>query len=301
MKVHQIRIPFNVTEHIRRFVHVYLLEADLLYLIDSGVAGSERQIMENIAGIGRDVSEIRGIFLTHAHPDHIGSARWFQERTGCLIYASAGEKGWIEDVDLQFRERPIPNFYQLAGKSSRVDVTVKDGDRLMPEPGLAIRVIRTAGHSADAVSYLADRHLFTGDAVPVPGDVPILIDERETRKTLALLKKLEGVDVYCPAWDRICSRTEMMKKLDEAAGLIDCLKSAVLALDDETDPEGLADRVCFQHRHADAESKPPLRQNCRLPAGACEKMSCYFLVDVYIDDGRSRGAYDHCIETGIEF
>ncbi len=57
MKVHQIRIPFNVTEQIRRFVHVYLLEADSLYVIDSSVAGSERQIMENIAGIGRNASE----------------------------------------------------------------------------------------------------------------------------------------------------------------------------------------------------------------------------------------------------
>ncbi len=244
MKVHKIRIPFNVTERIRRFVYVYLLEADYLYLIDSGVAGSERKIMDSITGIGRDAAEIMGIFLTHAHPDHIGSARWFQERTGCLIYASAGEKSWIEDIDLQFRERPIPNFYHLAGKSSRVDVTVKDGDKIMPEPGLAIHVIRTAGHSCDAVSYLADRHLFIGDAVPVPGDIPIFIDEQETRKTLAVLKELEGVDVCCPAWDRMCSRKEMIKKLDKAAGLIDCLKSAVLALDDGTDPEGLTDRVC---------------------------------------------------------
>ena len=49
--------------------------------------------------------------------------------------------------------------------------------------------------------------------------------------------------------------TEMMKKLDEATGLIDSLKSAVLALDDGTDPEKLADRVC------DSIGMPTLKAN----------------------------------------
>ena len=110
MKIHQIKIDFHVTEQISRFVYVYLLEADSLYLIDSGVFGCEKQIMDYLDSIGRDISDIKGIFLTHAHPDHIGSAVWFQEHTGCKIYASEGEKRWIEDIDLQFKERPIPIF-----------------------------------------------------------------------------------------------------------------------------------------------------------------------------------------------
>ena len=31
MKVHQIKIDFNVTEQIKRFVYVYILEAESLY------------------------------------------------------------------------------------------------------------------------------------------------------------------------------------------------------------------------------------------------------------------------------
>lgn len=45
MKVHQIKIDFNVTEQISRFVYVYVIEADSLYLIDSGVFGAEKQII----------------------------------------------------------------------------------------------------------------------------------------------------------------------------------------------------------------------------------------------------------------
>ena len=105
--------------------------------------------------------------MTHAHPDHIGSAAWFQEHTDCRIYASEGEKRWIENIDLQFQERPIPNFYALAGRSSRVDVVVQNGDIIELEPGLPLEVIRTAGHSIEGLSYRLGKDMFIGDALPV--------------------------------------------------------------------------------------------------------------------------------------
>ena len=45
MKVHQIKIDFNVTEQIKRFVYVYIIEAQHCYLIDSRVYGCEKQII----------------------------------------------------------------------------------------------------------------------------------------------------------------------------------------------------------------------------------------------------------------
>ena len=244
MKVHQIKIDFNVTDQISRFVYVYILEAGSLYLIDSGVFGSEKQIMDHLDLIGRDLSEIKGVFLTHAHPDHIGSAAWLQEHTGCRIYASEGEKRWIENIDLQFAERPIPNFYKLAGKSSKVDHVVRNGDRIRLEDGTMLSVIRTAGHSADEVSYLAEDALFIGDSVPVKGDIPIFIDEREMRKTLDILDRMVGVKVFYPAWDQTYSREAMKKKLEEASELIDLLKNTVALSDDGTGLSELVDRVC---------------------------------------------------------
>ncbi len=110
-----------MTPEVKRFVFVYLVEAQGLYLVDSGVAGSETQILGHVARIGRSPSELRGIFLTLAHPDHIGTAAMLRERFGCPVYASAGGKPWIEDIDRQFQERPIPSFYSLAGRSCPVD------------------------------------------------------------------------------------------------------------------------------------------------------------------------------------
>ena len=244
MKVHQIKIDFNVTEQIKRFVYVYVLETEALYLVDSGVFGCEKQIMDYLDTIGRNISDIKGVFLTHAHPDHIGCAAWYREHTGCKIYASEGEKRWIEDIDLQFKERPIPNFYNLAGKSSKVDCVVKDGDEIRLDGGIVMKVIRTAGHSCDEVSYLAEDNLFIGDSVPVKGDIPIFIDEQEIRKTLDILGSIEDINIYYPAWDQTYDRGMMKSKLTDAAELIDTLKSVVSDLDDGTDLKTLVNRVC---------------------------------------------------------
>ena len=57
---------------------------------------------------------------------------------------------------MQFKERPIPNFYHLAGKSAHVDGILKDGNTVELEQGLQIKAIATAGHSAGHLLILAD-------------------------------------------------------------------------------------------------------------------------------------------------
>lgn len=244
VQIHQIKIDFNVTEQIKRFVYVYIVEAKHCYLIDSGVYGCEKEIAEYLKKIGRTVSDIRGIFLTHAHPDHIGSAAWFQENTGCKIYASEGEKRWIEDIDLQFKERPIPNFYNLAGKSCKVDVVIEGGDVISLEEGLDVKVISTPGHSADEVSYRIGDVLFIGDAIPVKGDIPILIDEQDSYDTLERIASLPDVRTYYPAWDHTYSKDEMKEKLNDAKELLNMLKVMVMEVDDGMELTDLVDIVC---------------------------------------------------------
>ena len=57
-----------------------------------------------------------------------------------LLYASQGERAWIENIDQQYQERPIPNFYKLAGKSTKVDMTVQDEDLIPLEENLNIQL-----------------------------------------------------------------------------------------------------------------------------------------------------------------
>ena len=68
--VHLIRNEFNVTSEVKRYVNIYLVTGENCYLIDSGVSGSINLIKSYMNSIGRKMSDIKGIFLTHSHPDH---------------------------------------------------------------------------------------------------------------------------------------------------------------------------------------------------------------------------------------
>lgn len=85
--VHLIRKEFHVTETVKRYVNIYLITGENCYLVDSGVAGSEKIISEYMESIGRKLTDIKAVFLTHAHPDHIGAAAEIKRQTECQVYA----------------------------------------------------------------------------------------------------------------------------------------------------------------------------------------------------------------------
>ena len=245
MKVKQIKIDFYVTPDIKRFVYVYFIAADEgCVLVDSGVSGSEKIIETAIFESGHQPSEVKAVFLTHAHPDHIGTANYFREKYGAKIYASEGERAWIENIDLQFAERPIPNFYHLAGQSTMVDQVVKNGDKISLTDHICIEVIGTPGHSADEVSYRIGNMVFIGDTVPVRGDIPVFIDVEAVRESLTVLEKLSGVESFYPAWDQIYSPEMMKEKSANAKELIEELEKNVCEADHGQELPALVNQVC---------------------------------------------------------
>lgn len=246
-KIHQIKIDFNVTSEIKRYVYVYLIEGKYCYLIDSGVDGSEEKIKEYLKSLGRDIKEIKGIFLTHSHPDHIGSAGKIKEMTSCDIYASYGEKEWIENIDLQYKNRPIPNFYKLVNKSVDIDIILKDNDKIELESGLTLKAISTKGHSADGLAYILEEEkcIFTGDAIPIRGDIPIWINKEENKKTLEKLEKLQDINIYYPAWDIAYDKETAHKKIQDGILLMSEMEKCVnKCKKSDKDLESIAKEVC---------------------------------------------------------
>lgn len=58
-----------------RFVNWYIVDGgDGLTLIDAGLPGYRRQLGQSLASIGKQVSDVRAVVLTHGHIDHIGFA-----------------------------------------------------------------------------------------------------------------------------------------------------------------------------------------------------------------------------------
>jgi hydroxyacylglutathione hydrolase len=216
-----IRIPFSVTAPIGalpRFVIVYLIATpDTLTLIDTGVAGSEMPILEQVQQIGRKPEQISTVIFTHAHPDHIGAAKVIQESTGCTIMAHAADRAWIENPDRQARERPVPGFSHLVGGAVTVDQVLTDGDIIELGDGFSLEVIHTPGHSPGSVCLflLPDRELFSGDAVPVRGDLPIYDDPITSMQSINRLRKLEHIRSLNPSWDKPTEGKAAYQALDD--------------------------------------------------------------------------------------
>ena len=204
--VYEIRLPFQSVigggRTVERIVNLWLISNGKLCLIDSGVLSADRVFFEYLKSSGRHPHEVALLVLTHAHPDHIGSGPSIVRRTGCRTAAHIKAVPWIEDVDMQFKERPLDNFYDLVEGSFKIDRIIEDGDTLEWGDNLLLDVIHTPGHSKDSVSLFLkkDGVLFTGDAVPVAGDLPIYEDVLELVASIQKLKTRKGVTVLCSSW-----------------------------------------------------------------------------------------------------
>ena len=86
----KVPVPFPLV-----FVSVYLVEGDDGWtIIDTGYDYPEgREVWESGARqVGLDLDrDVGRIVVTHFHPDHLGLARWLQERSGAPVYMLEGE------------------------------------------------------------------------------------------------------------------------------------------------------------------------------------------------------------------
>jgi glyoxylase-like metal-dependent hydrolase (beta-lactamase superfamily II) len=234
--VHALRIPFQIRAPtgiaIDRFVYVYLIYGESISLIDSGVSGSEHVIFEYLRSTGRTPEEITTLVLTHAHPDHIGAARAIKEATGCTVAAHRADQPWIEHTEQQFRDRPIPNFQALVGGSVAVDRALDDGDVLKLDDDLRVDVLHTPGHSRGSISlWLArDRALFSGDAVPRPGEVPIYEDAAASARSMQRLRALAWIQVLLSSWDEPRTGEQAYQALDEGLAYLQRVHETVITV-----------------------------------------------------------------------
>ena len=232
--IHALKIPFQIPvspdKKIDRFVYLYLIYTDRIWMIDAGVAAAEPVIIEYIEESGNSVRNIAGIILTHAHPDHIGSAKPLQEASGCMVAAHSAEQNWIEDVDLQARERPVPGFHTLVKGPVKVDRILKEGDVIDLGKGHGLEVIETPGHSKGSISLLLREQgiLFCGDAVLLPGEMPIYEDAAASNASIRKLKQIRGINVLLSSWDDPREGNSAYDALDKGAGYLDCIHEAVL-------------------------------------------------------------------------
>lgn len=191
----------------RAAVNAYLVEADVLTLVDTGTPGGAAKVVAAVRGAGRDPRDVGRILLTHRHSDHAGSAAELARLTGAEIHASADDAGFLRDG----REQPRVRAATPLGRALVPYVKVARPWRLGPmavEPSLAdgaaigpFRVIATPGHTAGHVSLLWTERgiLFTGDAaahLTRVGPHPAADDPRRAQESFRRLAR-EDFEAAC--------------------------------------------------------------------------------------------------------
>jgi hydroxyacylglutathione hydrolase len=259
--IHGLRHPFKVPVApgiaLDRFVYSYLLTGETITLIDTGVAGSENAIFNYIRSIGRDPREISLIILTHSHPDHIGAAKAIRESTGCSVMAHPAERIWIENVDRQNQDRPVPGFFTLVGGAVPLDHELLDGDIVDPDGTemYEIQVFHTPGHSAGSLSLLlqAEGALFSGDAVPVEGDLPVYDNATESVLSVNKLKAIPGIHVLLSSWDEPRHDEIAYQRMEQALAYFQKIDEAVI----RSSTDGTSDIMEITRRTVSALGLPP--------------------------------------------
>jgi glyoxylase-like metal-dependent hydrolase (beta-lactamase superfamily II) len=259
--IHALRHPFKIPVApgivLDRFVYSYILAGETITLIDTGVAGCENVIFDYLRSIGRDPKEVSLIILTHSHPDHIGAAKAIREATGCSVMAHPAERAWIEDVDRQNRERPLPGFSTLVGGSVQLDHELAEGDVIDTDgtEEYEVQVYHTPGHSAGSVSLLVQGEgaLFCGDAVPVDGDLPVYDDARQSVKSVKKIQAIRGIRVLLSAWDEPRMGDAVYRQMDRALVYLQKIHESVIAVS----ADGTADPMEIARRTAPLIGLPP--------------------------------------------
>jgi len=231
--IHLIQIDFEISispeKKIPRFVNCIILLADTITLIDTGVKGSEIIIADYLKGLSRDISEVETVILSHAHPDHIGSAAKIKELSGCKVLAHNLEKEWIENIDLQNNQRPVPEFYNLVDTPVVVDECVANNQTMNIADGLTLQFIEAPGHSKGSLNILfkEDNILFTADSIPLKNDIPNYDNFIDLMKSLEAIKKQHNITILLTSWtppikDNVQQKTliaegeEYLKTIDSA-------------------------------------------------------------------------------------
>lgn len=217
--IHQLKLPVPFP---LKFIASYLVEgSDGWTVIDPGFDyPPAREVWEaRAAEVGLNLDRnLTRIIVTHLHPDHIGLARWLEERSGAPVWMLEGEIGnarhvWDPDrgsedfVRFLIRNGMDPDTAESTAGTTRLGIRLPE--RLTPLwPGDSLeladsraRVLHTPGHS-DFHFVLHDERrklLFAGDHILLKITPNIgrwtYTAPRPLERYLDSIKRLKGLDV----------------------------------------------------------------------------------------------------------
>lgn len=225
-------------------VHAFLLDDPAgLTLFDTLFDTDAHRVIAAIEAMGRPVSDLKHIVISHAHRSHVGGLATLKRLSGATVLAHAweadivaGERG-AQKVPI-FPERPLlryaPVYYLQVGAALGlgkhppcvVDESIREGDKVG-----SVEVIHAPGHTPGHIGFWwpERRALLAGDAVATypmfsPGwpafNLNVHQQDATLHKFIDLAPEFVGVGHGDPITSDATERLRVMVKAAERKGLL---------------------------------------------------------------------------------
>jgi glyoxylase-like metal-dependent hydrolase (beta-lactamase superfamily II) len=208
-------------------VNCYLVEeAGQVTIIDAGLPGQWRELLDELSRMGRSLDDVRALLLTHGDTDHIGFAARLHRERGVPIYVheldAARARGEVKKPTSGWgpvKLGPLAGFIVYSAPRGGLRVppvrqleTIQAGTTL-DVPG-SPRVIAMPGHTPGSVAYHVPAFgaLFVGDAMTTrsvltgevgPRPAPFTLEPAQANASFERLAELDARWVlpgHGPAW-----------------------------------------------------------------------------------------------------
>ena len=205
--------PFQVFDNLyyvgARTVSAWLLESDQgLILFDSLYGELTALAINSIRDLGFDPDDIRYLIVSHAHYDHVGGARRFQEEFGSVVMMTEADWNMVAEPAID-QEYPKPIRHLSASDGSTLNLG-RTRLRFFQTPGVTPGVLSTRFTVYDN-GYPHDAFLFGGAGLNFSGS-----DRTELYiSSVERIMKLEGIEVNIPNHPDVADVFERYEILQE--------------------------------------------------------------------------------------